>query len=194
MERTGLRDIPEQVVVRQKTAHPRGRGRLLMAGLLALGFGLTHISSNTAQADGGELTADQKRVVRTYFQCGGDGYQDDHVVFVQQVRDPEGYNTALIGRVAGACGVRYIQPDSENRSLASVEYERAHGWPISVGTEDGRIFRYDRTYPQCGGSIGPMDINDRYTVIVDEFREPNTGETTHSWRTVGPQSGQCGNP
>lgn len=191
MERKTELGVRSEQSVHRKSAYLRGSLRWVA---LAVAGSLLAAYAPTVKADGGEFTTDQSRVVGTYFQCGGDAYPDDHVVFVQQFKNPNGFYTADIGSVAGACGVRYIQPDSENRTLASVEYERAHGWPISVGTEDGRIFRYNRTYPQCGGSIGPMDINDDYTVIVDEFREPNTGETTHSWRTVGPQPGQCGNP
>ncbi len=172
----------------------RGSARFL-APVLAMAFALTvaTASANVA-ADGGGFTADQSRVVRTYLQCGGEGYSNINTVFVQQVRNPDGFNTAKLGVIAGQCGNRYTQPDGEIQDLAQVQYQQAHGTPVAVGTVDGRTFNYSRTFPQCGGSIGAMDINPEYTVIIDEFIHAESGAKEYSWRTVGRQPGQCGNP
>lgn len=171
----------------------RGSARL-MAPVVAIVLALAFPASTNVKADGEGFTIDPTRVVRTYTQCGGEGYQDINTVFVQQVRNPVGFNTANLGIIAGQCGNRYTQPDSEIQSLAQVQYQQAHGTPVALGTADGRTFNYIRTYPQCGGFIGPMDIKPGNTVIVDEFIHAESGEKTYSWRTVGPQPGQCGNP
>lgn len=161
---------------------------------VAVPAALSLVLSAAVQADEGGFVLDPSRVVRTYLQCGGEGYSDTHTVFVQQVRNPDSFNTADLGVIAGQCGNRWTQPDSEIQTLESVEYQQAHGQPVGVGTVDGRFFKYNRTYPQCGGSIGAMDINPAYTVIVEEFINEETGDAQYSWRTVGPQPGQCGNP
>lgn len=171
----------------------RGSARFFVP-VIAVALTLAFPASTSVKADGGGFTLDPTRVVRTYTQCGGEGYQDINTVFVQQVRNPDGFNTADLGVIAGSCENRWTQPDSEIQTLESVQYQRAHVQPVSVGTVDGRTFNYSRTYPQCGGSIDAMDINSAYTVIVEEFIEKGTGDAQYSHRTVGRQPGQCGNP
>lgn len=171
----------------------RGSARLL-APTVAMALALTVPTSANVKADEGGFTVDQSRVVRVYTQCGGDGYPDINTVQVQQVRNPDGYNTADLGKIAGQCDNRYTQPDSEIQNLAQVQYQQAHGTPGPVDIVDGRTFNYTRTYPQCGGSIGAMDIKPEYTVIIEKFIHPESGAKEYSWRTVGPQPGQCDNP
>lgn len=175
-----------------ESRYPRSVKGLAIRSLMVLAA-LSATTSASVKADGESFTTDQSRVMRTYLQCGGEGYSDINTVFVQQVRNPDGFNTADLGVIAGQCGNRYAQADSEIQDLAQVQYQQAHGTPVAVGGVYGTYY-YTRTYPQCGGSIGPMDINEEYTVIIDEFVKPDNGAKTYSWRTVGPQPGQCGNP
>lgn len=167
------------------------KGSLRFLVPVAMAFALT-VTASSVKADGDTFTADQSRVVRTYLQCGGEGYLPDHTVFVQQVRNPDRFNTADLGKIGGQCGNRWFSPDSEIQSLSQTQYQDAHGRPVSVGIGVDTFF-YTRSYPQCGGSIGAMDFKPDYTILINEFVRLDDAKT-FSYRNVGPQPGQCGNP
>lgn len=191
-------DRKAELVISQETNNPLIRKALNVAkngARLASALLLAAMAPTVVRAqDNGGWTIDQSRVVRVYTQCGGTGYPDNMTVMVQQVTNPDAFNTVGLGVIAGQCGNRYFERDSEIQTLEQIAFQDAHGSPIAVGTVDGRTFPFNRRYPQCGGSIGAMDIRPNYTVIVDEFIHPESGEKTYAWRTVGPQPGQCDNP
>lgn len=171
----------------------RGSLRLAAASVLltAVVLAASDINANAQEV---KWELDPSKVVRVYTQCGGNGFPDNSTVMVQQVRNPEDYNTANLGIIAGQCGNRYMQPDNEIYTLAEVQRLDFLGMPISVGSNDTGIFDFTRQYPQCGAEFGPMDVNERNTVIVYEFVHQPTGSKTYSIKTIGPQPGQCGNP
>ena len=194
MERLPFPNSSECQVFRLRVdSRLRGSARLLAPIIASLAMLISPAISSTVKADGGNFATDESRVVRVYTQCGGEGYSDRTTVIVQEVRNPQGFNTAGLGEIAGQCGNRYTQPDSEVQDLAQVQFQQAHGNPVWLGTSDGRTFNYSRTYPQCGGSIGAMDFKLDHTVIFDEFVHAESGDKIYSWRDVGPQPGQCGN-
>lgn len=166
-----------------------------IAGRSALAMALTMSMARIALADGETVSSQMSRV--TYTQCGGElkGKLVDpsHTVFVLKFEDGS-YDGFDLGVIGGECGNAYIEPDSAIQTLEQVAYQDVHSQPVSLGTADGRTFNYTRRFPQCGGQVNRMVINPGYTVLVDEFTEPETGAHQYSWRTVGPQPGQCGNP
>lgn len=186
--------------LRNDTAKPsrmnstRWKSILMIGVAMTVAAGLSVFVPGKVVADGGGFTVNPSRVVRTYLQCGGDGFPSNHTVFVQQVRNPDDFNTGDLGKIGGQCGNRWFEPDDMIIPLSNVQYQQAHGKPVSMGDDKGNTYYYTRTYPQCGGSIGAMDFRPNYTVIVDEFVNPKTGDRSFSWRDVGPQPGQCGNP
>lgn len=170
----------------------RWRLPFLTGTALALVIGLSFLNPGEAMADGGEFTVDPAKVVRTYLQCGGDNLISNHTVFVQQVKNPDGFNTADLGEISGQCGNRWLQPDNMVIPLSQVEYQWAKGRPVSIGNGKG-VYYYSRTYPQCGGSVGAMDFKPNHTVLVNEFVEPLTDKKSYSWWDIGLQPGQCNN-
>lgn len=166
-----------------------------IAGRSALAMALTMSMARIALADGGGTVSSQMSRV-TYTQCGGElkgePIDPSHTVFVLKFEDGS-YDGFDLGVIGGECGNVYTEPDSAIQTLEQVAYQDAHGQPVSLGTADGRTFYYTRRFPQCGGRVGRMVINPAYTVLVNEFTEPETGGHQYSWRTVGRQPGQCGN-
>lgn len=180
-------------IMPEPTNSSRWKVGAALAGVVLVVVGLEYFAPKSARADEGQLTVDQSRVVRTYRQCGGEGYSPNHTVFVQQVRNPDGFNTTDIGLKGGECGNRWTSPDSFVMTLEAAQYQDTHSRLTPGVPLNGRFF-YSRSYPQCGGSVGAMDFRPNNTILVDAYEDPKSGEKTHTWRDVGPQPGQCSNP
>lgn len=204
----GSEEYPQDSILsKSKRSRVSAKSKARAERWLAAGLGvitLLSIAASNAEADSGNgpenMTADQSKVIRFYWQCGGENrgikYPDNTSVVVQMLSTEDGgieYRTNKVGVIPGQCGNIFYMSDDSIQTLEQIRFQDAHGRPGEKITAEGETWVYKREFPQCGGQWGPgAKWRENHTVLVDEWVNP-TLPPKYAARNIGPQPGQCGN-